>query len=81
MPPEVNSKPGDGRAEIIVYEGVNKCRRLASVGGEILLKVESEEAIDIQVGEAVYRCWGCKELKIRQSGRIRASINKEVLEC
>jgi hypothetical protein len=41
LPQEINSKPGDGRAEIIVYEGVSKCRRLASVGDEILLKVES----------------------------------------
>jgi hypothetical protein len=29
---QVNSKPGDGRAEIIVFEGVTRCRRLASVG-------------------------------------------------
>jgi hypothetical protein len=29
---QINSKPGDGRAEIIVYEGVKKCRKLASVG-------------------------------------------------
>jgi len=56
----MSCKPGDGRAEIIVFEGLTKCRRLASVGDQIMLKVESEGPIDIQVGEAVYRCWGCK---------------------
>ena len=47
---KVNCKPGDGRAEIVVFEGVKKCRRLASVGNEILLKIESEAAVQVQIG-------------------------------
>ncbi len=73
---EVNCKPGDGRVEIVVFEGVKKCRRLGSVGNEIVLKIESESGIDLQIGEAVYRCWGCSEIRISQGGRLRMCINK-----
>ena len=36
-----NCKPGDGKAEIIIYEGKSQWRKIATVGGEILLRMES----------------------------------------
>ena len=47
---QISCKPGDGRAEIVVFEGVKRCRRLASVGNEIVLKMESESGVDVQIG-------------------------------
>lgn len=55
----LNCKPGDGRMEIVVFEGARQSRRLATVGGEIVLKLEGEAAVDMQIGEAVYRGRGC----------------------
>jgi hypothetical protein len=46
----LNCKPGDGRMEIVVFEGAKKSRKLATVGGEIVLKLEGESAIDMQIG-------------------------------
>jgi hypothetical protein len=50
-------KPGDRKIEIVLFEGANRSRRLGSVSGTVVLKIESE-MIELQIGESIYRCWG-----------------------
>ena len=37
----IGGKPGDGKIEVALFEGASKYRKIASVGGEILLRVDS----------------------------------------
>jgi len=35
-------KPGDRKLEIVLFEGANRYRKIGSVGGAVVLKIESE---------------------------------------
>ena len=59
---------------------MSKCRKVASVNGEILLRLDAE-CVEMEIGSSVYRCWGAQELRIGQTSRVKIAISREVLSC